>query len=151
MTDRFIPEFVEAFPATMEPGVLYIAVEYKTSGHLCACGCGEEVVTPLSPAQWSFTYDGRDVTLRPSVGNWALPCRSHYYIKRSRVRWARRYSEFEIEANRDGDRAALQRQHEHVQLVDRPNHRRIEGAGAAPSRRVRLWRRLLDRFSKSSR
>jgi len=150
MTDRFTPEFVDAFPARMEPGVLYISVEYNTSGHLCACGCGEKVVTPLSPAQWSFTYDGRDVTLRPSVGNWALPCRSHYYIERSRVRRARQYSEFEIEANRDRDRAALQRQHENVQAVEGPDHLDIEDVGV-PSRRGRRWRRLLDRFLKSSR
>jgi hypothetical protein len=55
---RILPAFVEHFPSVMEPGVLYVSISYRTCGHLCCCGCGHEVVTPLSPAQWSVTYDG---------------------------------------------------------------------------------------------
>src|ERR1700730_12217448 len=69
------PEFVDTFPATLEDDVLYISIDFCTCAHLCACGCGEEVVTPLSPTQWSFTYNGKDVSLRPSVGNWTLETR----------------------------------------------------------------------------
>lgn len=40
------PAFVESFPATMDRGVLYIAILYRTCGHMCCCGCGQEVITP---------------------------------------------------------------------------------------------------------
>ncbi|WP_417924835.1 DUF6527 family protein [Collimonas pratensis] len=26
---------------------------------------------------WSLTYDGKTVSLDPSIGNWSLPCRAH--------------------------------------------------------------------------
>ena len=32
--------------------------------------------------------DNGTVSLRPSIGNWQLPCRSHYFIVRNRVVWA---------------------------------------------------------------
>lgn len=109
MTQYYTPEFVETFPTPMAPAVLYISIEYNTCGHLCACGCGNEVVTPLSPAQWSFAYDGKDVSVWPSVGNWGLPCRAHYVITRGRVEWAREYNDDEVALNRGRDRAALDR------------------------------------------
>ncbi|MDH2356437.1 DUF6527 family protein [Bradyrhizobium sp. SSUT112] len=34
--------------------------------HLCCCGCGREVVTPLTPAQWRLTSTTR--TRRLAVG-----------------------------------------------------------------------------------
>lgn len=101
--------FVDAFPATMDPAVLYISIPYRTCGHLCCCGCGQEVITPLSPAQWSFTYDGENISVSPSVGNWALPCQSHYWIHKGNVRWSRRYSPWEIAANRQCDGRELAR------------------------------------------
>jgi hypothetical protein len=101
------PEFVEAFPAVMDQEVLYISIPYNTCGHLCCCGCGQEVVTPLSPAQWSLTYDGQNASLRPSIGNWGLPCQSHYWIREGKVVWSRRYTPEEIATNRDDDRRRL--------------------------------------------
>lgn len=98
------PAFADSFPAAMEPGTLYVSIQYRTCGHLCCCGCGQEVITPLSPAQWSFTYDGENVSLAPSVGNWALPCQSHYWICKGKVRWSRPYSPAEIADNRERDR-----------------------------------------------
>ena len=120
--DRLEAQFIDAFPAVMEPGVLYVSLEYRTCGHLCACGCGHEVTTPLSRAQWAFTFDGDDISLWPSVGNWALPCRSHYVVDRSRVRWARTFSEAEVDRNRRRDRAALRAQGSSAfsSLDDRP-------------------------------
>jgi hypothetical protein len=47
-------KFVEFMPEVIEEGVLYISVEYCTSVHKCACGCGNEVVTPLSPTDCSL-------------------------------------------------------------------------------------------------
>lgn len=107
-TAHFKPDFVETFPDPLERGVFYISLEYNTCAHQCACGCGAEVVTPLSPAQWSFTYDGENITVRPSIGNWALHCGSHYVISRGRVRWAAQFSRAEIARNRSRDRAALE-------------------------------------------
>ncbi|RYC10555.1 DUF6527 family protein [Nocardioides zhouii] len=101
------PEFVESFPSTLEPGVLYVSIEFTTCAHLCACGCGEEVFTPLSPAQWSFAFNGRDISMRPSIGNWTLPCQSHYIIERGRVTWSYQFTKEQIAANRARDRRAL--------------------------------------------
>jgi hypothetical protein len=41
-------------------------------------------------------FDGETITLMPSIGNWELPCRSHYYIWKDTAEWASRYSEDEI-------------------------------------------------------
>jgi hypothetical protein len=101
-----VPEFVETFPTDLREGVLYVSVPYSTAAHLCCCGCGQEVITPLSRAQWVLTFDGQ-VSLRPSIGNWALPCRSHYFISDGKVRWARAYSAAEIKSNRELDRLHL--------------------------------------------
>ena len=82
-------DFVEYMPDKIAEGVLYISIPFGTMIHKCACGCGEEVVTPLSPAEWNFTYDGKTVSIYPSVGSWSLQCRSHYWIDTGHVRWAR--------------------------------------------------------------
>ena len=76
------------------------------AAHLCACGCGREVITPLPPAQWVLTFDGT-VSLQPSVGNWAFPCRSHYVIDRGTIRWARGFNREEVQRNRESDHRIL--------------------------------------------
>jgi len=81
-------EFVEFVPEVLEQGKLYISIPYATAVHLCACGCGIKVVTPISPPEWTLKWDGDTVSLDPSIGNWQFPCRSHYWIRRSRVVWA---------------------------------------------------------------
>lgn len=81
-------EFVTSVPNELEHAVLYVSMPYATAIHLCACGCGAEVVTPISPSDWQLQYDGESVTLTPSIGNWRLPCRSHYWIRRNRIIWA---------------------------------------------------------------
>lgn len=73
-------------PGDLEHGSLYISLEYSTAAHLCACGCGAKVVTPLAIDGWTLTFDG-SATLRPSVGNGQLSCRSHYLITRGAVEW----------------------------------------------------------------
>lgn len=90
------PEFVEFVPDTLEQGVLYISCQNLAMIHLCCCGCGNQVVTPLSPTGWELRYDGRGVTLYPSIGNWKLRCQSHYWIRNNKVRWAGRLSKAEI-------------------------------------------------------
>jgi hypothetical protein len=86
--DRLRPEFVEYIPERLEEGVLYISRRYATATHLCCCGCGREVVTPLNPAKWRLAEKNETVSLHPSVGNWSFPCQSHYWIEGNRVRWA---------------------------------------------------------------
>ena len=66
---------------------------YATTTHLCACGCGNKVVLPLSPADWQLYFDGERVSLTPSIGNWQFPCQSHYWIRRNGIFWADRWSE----------------------------------------------------------
>ena len=84
-------EFVDNAPEELEPDVLYVSILFATVLHGCACGCGQEVVTPLSPTGWILTYDGQSVSLSPSIGNWNLPCRSHYFIERNEVKWAHEF------------------------------------------------------------
>ena len=97
-------EFVEYIPETLADGTIYVSVRFATAVHLCCCGCGSEVVTPISPADWQVTFDGVSVSLDPSIGIWSLPCQSHYWIRRNRVVWARRRRRNEIEAGRLQDR-----------------------------------------------
>ena len=82
-------EFVDSAPGTLQPGVLYISTKYRAIVHLCLCGCGEKVLLTLDsdPESWSFTFDGRSISVHDSVGNLGLPCRSHYIVRKSRVEW----------------------------------------------------------------
>lgn len=96
----FEHRFVQFVPDTPDEGIPYISIEFATAVHKCACGCGEEVVTPLSPTQWRLTFDGEAVSLFPSVGSWSLPCQSHYFIERNRVLPMRPWSSREIAAGR---------------------------------------------------
>lgn len=93
---RLEASFVTDIPETLRAGVLYVSMEYATALHRCCCGCGAEVVTPLSPTGWELTYDGVGVTLHPSIGNWSVPCQSHYWIRRGAIIWDRRWSVVEI-------------------------------------------------------
>lgn len=100
-------EFVESFPDQLEQGKLYVSVEFATAAHLCVCGCGHQVITPLSPADWQLIFDGESISLRPSIGNWSFDCQSHYWIEKNKVRWAPQWTRQEIESRRNSDRRAL--------------------------------------------
>ena len=83
------PEFTDVVPEHMEQGVLYISIPYRVAMHSCACGCGNEVVTPIAPNRWILTWNGDKVTLYPSIGSFSLPCRSHYWITENRIEWVK--------------------------------------------------------------
>ncbi|MFN8477515.1 MAG: DUF6527 family protein [Kouleothrix sp.] len=102
-------EFVDYIPDDLKEGIIYISVMFATVAHKCCCGCGNEVVTPLSPTDWELIFDGESISLYPSIGNWSFACRSHYWIKRNRVKWAGQWSQKEINAGRTYDLLAKER------------------------------------------
>lgn len=101
------PAFVESAPDQLEEGVLYVSTTYASAMHLCCCGCGTEVITPLSPARWSITFDGETISLWPSVGNWSQPCRSHYIIRKNQVIGSHSWCGRRIAKGQQGDRRAI--------------------------------------------
>jgi hypothetical protein len=102
-------EFVEFIPDVLEERTLYVSIHFATVIHKCCCGCGKEVVTPLSPTDWTLIFDGKTISLDPSIGNWSFECQSHYWIRGSMVKWARQWSGEEIAAGRAHDRFAKER------------------------------------------
>ena len=101
-------EFVEFIPDSehMEEQTLYVSMHFATVIHKCCCGCGKEVVTPLSPTDWKLVFDGKTISLDPSIGNWSFECQSHYWIRGSTVKWAQKWTREEIAAGRADDRFA---------------------------------------------
>jgi hypothetical protein len=96
--------FVQYIPEKLEPGIIYISMEFATAAHACCCGCGEQVITPFTPTDWKLTFDGETVSLWPSIGNWNFKCRSHYIIRRSRVFEAEPWENTEVEHGRQRDK-----------------------------------------------
>lgn len=136
---RVRPEFVETIPDELGEGIIYVCIRYATIVHRCCCGCGYEAVTPLAPKEWSLTFDGETISLRPSVGNWSFPCQSHYWIRNNEVQWAPQWTKTKIEDSRRRDATERQR-------VLTPTDAEIPMADPAPSpgrvgRFVRKFRR----------
>lgn len=96
--------FVEFIPDQLDEGTLYVSIPFATAVHRCFCGCGREVVTPLSPTDWKMTFDGKTVSLDPSVGSWNIPCKSHYWIRQNKIVWAGRWTDNEITGARVQER-----------------------------------------------
>ena len=97
-SDRLLKhEFVEFIPDRLKDDTIYVSIPYATVAHKCCCGCGTEVVTPLSPTDWTLLFDGKSISLNPSVGNWSFNCKSHYWIWHDRVLWAERWSKKRID------------------------------------------------------
>jgi hypothetical protein len=113
-------EFVEFVPDTLETGKIYVSISYATVVHKCCCGCGHEVVTPISPTAWKLIFDGRTISLDPSIGNWNFPCRSHYWIRGNEVKWAEPWSVRQVEAARNAERHENQRFFDRGKTQDEP-------------------------------
>jgi hypothetical protein len=112
-------EFVEFIPEELKERTLYISKKYGTAVHKCCCGCGREVVTPLSPTAWRLTENDKTVSLYPSIGSWNLPCQSHYFITNGKVVWAPQWSKEQIERGRKQE-ALVKRQY-YAKLAEKPS------------------------------
>jgi len=141
--DRVRHEFVEYIPTALEEGTLYISIAFATAVHRCFCGCRQEVVTPITPTDWSLIFDGESVSLEPSIGNWGFDCQSHYWIRRNRVIWAGRWTAQQIAEGRALDRSRKKIWAEGVPpRADELPSGEKSAAGAPWSR---MWRRLIGK------
>lgn len=118
---ELMPRFIKSIPRQLEPGVLYVSIEYGTAVHSCCCGCGQEVATPLTPTEWRLTNNSGKVSLWPSVGNWNLPCRSHYIIRDNRVLEAGTWNDTKIKAEQRRDKAAKAEYYAKLNQSQQPN------------------------------
>jgi hypothetical protein len=137
-------EFVEFIPDKLEDGIVYVSIPYATVAHECCCGCGMEVVTPLSPTDWKLIFDGESISLDPSIGNWSFDCKSHYWIRRDRVRWAEPWLREKVEAARAHERIVREQP---PQEAPEDQAIRVRGANLERRfwRRIRKWRWWLGR------
>jgi hypothetical protein len=102
--DRLETVFMDEIPETLEDGFLYVSQQCRVALHNCACGCGEEVSTPLVPTEYDLTVNEEGASIWPSVGNHDFACMSHYVIDCGEIVWAGKMSRTAIEAGRRRDR-----------------------------------------------
>ncbi|MCP5272477.1 MAG: hypothetical protein H6932_14825 [Burkholderiaceae bacterium] len=145
--DQLQPEFVDFIPKSLQPGTLYISERYMTASHLCACGCGEKVVTPLSPVDWQLRKGRGTVSLHPSIGNWNYACRSHYWIRHNKVVWAGAMTEQQIALVQARDLADKKKYIDQVNLQREQAVQNDEARAAQPGTWVRrAWRAVRRLF-----
>ena len=113
------PKFVDLIPDNITEGVLYVSIRFATATHKCACGCSELVVTPIRPTDWTLIWDRDTISLWPSIGNWNFQCRSHYFIRKSKIVWVRKWSDSEIKSGRRIDKARKDRYYDAFQIFDK--------------------------------
>lgn len=141
---RFRHEMVYSIPERLQANTLYVTTDGDVAGHLCACGCGREVITPLSPTDWSIKFDRCGVTLFPSIGNWAFPCRSHYFIKNGFAVWAREMSDKAITRSRQQDKMRKQRYYAGLsELPATPEASMLDAPSSQPTTHPSNGNRLL--------
>lgn len=88
--NSIIPKYLKILPKYPEAGILYISLGFGISTHLCACGCGEKTALPLGDGEWTLTDNNGNVSLTPSIGNWAgekPKYHAHYYIIDNKIKW----------------------------------------------------------------
>ena len=118
---------VQYMPKDLKPGVLYVSEQFGAAAHLCACGCGSKVRTPLEPTEWSVEETDGEPTLRPSVGNWQQACQSHYLITCGEVIWSTPWTAKQIAVGRQLEE---ERRREYYDALDRKRARLVQ----------KLWR-----------
>jgi hypothetical protein len=82
-------------------------------------------------------FDGETLSLWPSIGNWDYACRSHYVIKHNRVIDAGSWSDDEITAGRQADKAAKAKFYRSEDMYENP---------LTPTRRLQLSPGFLSRI-----
>ena len=130
---RFELRRVRYMPKELRSGILYVSDEFAIAVHLCACGCGTKVRTPLGTTEWSVQETRTGPTLRPSVGNWQQACQSHYLITGGEVIWAEEWSTEKIAAGRHDEQS---RREAHYAALDRQRGGWLR----------RCWSRIKDVF-----
>lgn len=90
------PSFVKYIPEDLLKNKMYISLENEIIAHKCPCGCGEKIFIPLTPIGWKMTFDGEGISISPSIGNWQLACKSHYWIENNKVIWSGNWSDKQI-------------------------------------------------------
>jgi hypothetical protein len=103
--ERIQLQRVEFMPKQLEPGILYLSEKYNAVAHLCACGCGAKIRTPLGPTEWAIEDTTAGPSLWPSVGNWQQVCKSHYVIDSGNVVWCGTWTPERILAGRRAEEA----------------------------------------------
>ena len=127
---------VRYIPKELKAGVLYVAEEFGAAAHLCPCGCGCKVRTPLGPAEWTLEVTDLGPSLRPSIGNWQYPCRSHYWIAQGQVLWSKDWTTEQVAAGR---RAEEDRRQVYFNRLDQRH---------TVSLVKRVWRWIKSRFRR---
>ena len=133
--DSIMSQRVEFMPKKLDHGILYISEKYGTAAHLCACGCGAKIRTPLGPTEWNVKEADAGPSLWPSVGNWQQACQSHYVIRNSKIVWCGQWTPEQILAGRDKEEARRKAYYE-------------TKAAARPGRLGRIWQWITSWFSK---
>ena len=130
-------QFVEFIPQDLDEGTIYVSIRFATASHLCACGCKNKVVTPIRPRDWTLIFDGKTISLQPSIGNWSFPCQSHYWVRNDHVQWVEKWSKARIDAGRAYDRLAKEGQFHPAETVS------IDAKGDDRTQtKPNAWRRL---------
>lgn len=135
-------EFVGTVPDRLDDGIIYISLAYATAVHLCCCGCGHEVVTPLHPKQWSVTFNGETVSLSPSIGNWSFDCRSHYWVRDGQIWPARNFGAAEVARLRAEDEFLLDQHFSRSAKEHTDDRAEVEAS---------WWRTVTARFRRARR
>lgn len=141
---RLEHRFVQYIPEQLEPGVIYISMEYATAAHTCCCGCGEQVITPFTPTDWKLTFDGETISLWPSIGNWNFRCRSHYIIRNSRAMGAEPWEDLQVDHARLLDNKRKQKYCD----KDRSDARQPDPSSKPCAEPQGLWGRLKKKVRK---
>ena len=87
----------------------------------------------------SSSFDGKTVSLHPSIGNWGFPCRSHYWIRNNKVQWAEQWSQDRIEAGRAYDRRAKEEYFNAAEGAPQISSSKPE---TTPARKDAWWKKL---------
>lgn len=107
---------VQYLPRVLQPGILYVSHDFNVAGHICPCGCGSKVITPLGISEWSLDEANDSATLYPSIGNWQLPCRSHYWIRNGSIEWSYQFDDEQIKAVYEREERERIRRFENVEI-----------------------------------